>query len=340
MARPGINYEDVRQAAVHLLEKGINPSIQRVREALGTGSNSTIAEHLKRWQQELTEAPRTVLPPSIPEAVMTALEAFWRIAVEQADAIYQEQREQAVQAVATAEQARDEAIQTTNQVRQEAAALQQGLENLQVTVRELENELLIAQERRSTAEAAIAAAEQKALDAAHATEQVRQEAQAHIAAWEDRLRQSREDAEQRLAEAEQRLTYERERGEANETRLLRIIDQNRTEQAAERQTFTTALNASQQRETRLQEQLEMLRKEHAATCSTLAGAGERNRLLEAELERARTALQELESRYVAMLHETESLRVELKTMTSRNQVLEQALQNCRQELQINTNPMD
>jgi chromosome segregation ATPase len=333
MARPGISYEDVRKAAANLLEQGLNPSIQRIREHLGTGSNSTIAEHLKQWQQELTAAPQTALLPAVPAAVLTALEAFWQIAVEHADNLYQERREQATQTVATAEQARAEAILAMNQAHQEASALQQRLESLQATVRELENSLLIEKERRNVAETAIIAAEQRASEAVLATEQVRQETQARITRLEDRLRQTREDTEQRLAEAEQQLNHERERGEANETRLLRIMDQNRTEQAAERQTFSTTLKASQQREARWQEQLEALRKEHTVTCSTLAGTTERNRLLETELERLRDAQQEQENRYLAALRQTESLQTELKTLNRERQGLQQELNTYRQKLQ-------
>lgn len=41
MARSGIRYEDVKDTAETLLGRGLNPTIQRVRELLGTGSNTT-----------------------------------------------------------------------------------------------------------------------------------------------------------------------------------------------------------------------------------------------------------------------------------------------------------
>src|SRR5512144_10676 len=97
MARPGLSYEDVKKTAAVLLEQGMNPSIQRIRTILGTGSNSTIADHLKRWQQELETIPRAALPPAVPEAVMAALEAFWQVAIEQAGQLYEAQRNQAAQ---------------------------------------------------------------------------------------------------------------------------------------------------------------------------------------------------------------------------------------------------
>ena len=41
MARAGVNYHDVAQAAVELKAKGLRPTVDRIREFLGTGSKST-----------------------------------------------------------------------------------------------------------------------------------------------------------------------------------------------------------------------------------------------------------------------------------------------------------
>jgi chromosome segregation ATPase len=57
MARAGILYSHVAQAAATLLENGKNPTVDNVREALGsTGSKSTIAPFLKRWKAEQQDA--------------------------------------------------------------------------------------------------------------------------------------------------------------------------------------------------------------------------------------------------------------------------------------------
>ena len=48
MARTGVRYYDVAQAADALQEIGLEPTIDRVRERLGTGSKSTLAPLLKR----------------------------------------------------------------------------------------------------------------------------------------------------------------------------------------------------------------------------------------------------------------------------------------------------
>lgn len=49
MARPGITYIDVDRAATQLSQAGQRPTVDRVREVLGTGSKSTIGPLLKTW---------------------------------------------------------------------------------------------------------------------------------------------------------------------------------------------------------------------------------------------------------------------------------------------------
>ena len=61
MGRAGILYADVKQAAAKLLALGKNPTVDSVREELGsTGSKSTIAPLLKRWKAEQQENPTGV----------------------------------------------------------------------------------------------------------------------------------------------------------------------------------------------------------------------------------------------------------------------------------------
>ncbi|KJZ03183.1 mucin, partial [Halomonas sp. S2151] len=55
MARTGITYEQVATVADALVGQGEKPSIQRIREQLGTGSPNTIHRHLKAWRA--TQAP-------------------------------------------------------------------------------------------------------------------------------------------------------------------------------------------------------------------------------------------------------------------------------------------
>ncbi|MBK8971908.1 MAG: DNA-binding protein [Hahellaceae bacterium] len=56
MARAGVTYHDVAKAAEAIKIQRQEPTVDRVREHLGTGSKSTIAPLLKRWRSDNGEA--------------------------------------------------------------------------------------------------------------------------------------------------------------------------------------------------------------------------------------------------------------------------------------------
>jgi hypothetical protein len=81
MARPGVTYHDVAKAAEAIKAHGEEPTVDRVRERLGTGSKSTIAPLLKRWRsdnQEETDAGG--LPKDLIEVVKSLHERMQQMA--------------------------------------------------------------------------------------------------------------------------------------------------------------------------------------------------------------------------------------------------------------------
>ena len=73
MARTGISYEQVEQAANALVAAGKNPTIAAVRESLGTGSAGTIHRFLTQYRES---APVAVKPArDVPEGLQAALVA-------------------------------------------------------------------------------------------------------------------------------------------------------------------------------------------------------------------------------------------------------------------------
>src|SRR3990167_6177605 len=85
MARHGVDFETVKQTALKLLSKGISPSVQRIRESLGTGSNSTIAEHLKIWREQHSAKKVHHLPATLPPELIASFETLWQTAMEHAE---------------------------------------------------------------------------------------------------------------------------------------------------------------------------------------------------------------------------------------------------------------
>lgn len=70
MARGGVTYSDISEAAESIKEAGQNPTVDRVLNHLGTGSKSTIAPHLKNWkQQQLEQNDVSDLSPTLLKVV-------------------------------------------------------------------------------------------------------------------------------------------------------------------------------------------------------------------------------------------------------------------------------
>lgn len=64
MGRLGITIEDVENAVIQLQGQGKSPTVDNVRELLGTGSKSTIIQHLKLLRSKLQES-QGKLPPEL-----------------------------------------------------------------------------------------------------------------------------------------------------------------------------------------------------------------------------------------------------------------------------------
>ena len=71
MARPGITYDEVIAAIDAILAAGEEPTIQRIREHLGTGSPNTIHRHLIAWRQSRPVEQRRA--PELPAELQAAL---------------------------------------------------------------------------------------------------------------------------------------------------------------------------------------------------------------------------------------------------------------------------
>lgn len=70
MGRIGVSYLDIVKTANELQGKGINPTVDTVRELLGTGSRSTIGPYLKQWRnKQEEEGNHQGLPPELSSLV-------------------------------------------------------------------------------------------------------------------------------------------------------------------------------------------------------------------------------------------------------------------------------
>src|SRR5690554_2465992 len=123
MARIGIQYDDVRGAIDVLMARGESPSVQKIREVLGTGSFTTISDHLREWRTR-REENRDVPPPrGMPAALQELAEALWQKAQEGANQALAHYREEADGRVEAAEARVAEARRQAEDASQREAAL-------------------------------------------------------------------------------------------------------------------------------------------------------------------------------------------------------------------------
>ncbi|UGB39523.1 DNA-binding protein [Frateuria soli] len=82
----GITQEQVNQAADAILGTGKNPTVEKVRAALGTGSPNTVTRMLEVWRSQFGERLRRLSAlPEVPAPVGQTMLELWRLAVEHAE---------------------------------------------------------------------------------------------------------------------------------------------------------------------------------------------------------------------------------------------------------------
>lgn len=82
--RTGITQDQVNAAADALVGAGENPTVEKVRTALGTGSPNTVTRMLDVWRTRLGQRLQQVSAlPELPAAVGQAMREVWRLATEQ-----------------------------------------------------------------------------------------------------------------------------------------------------------------------------------------------------------------------------------------------------------------
>ena len=71
MARGGVTFTEMGETAEYLQGLGRNPTVDAIREHLGRGIRTTLAEHLKRWKSLKTSGEYRLPKPLF--AVVTEL---------------------------------------------------------------------------------------------------------------------------------------------------------------------------------------------------------------------------------------------------------------------------
>ncbi|HSW71681.1 MAG TPA: DNA-binding protein, partial [Gammaproteobacteria bacterium] len=78
MARPGVGYFEVVEAANHLLGQGKNPTIEQIRHLLGTGSSTTLANHLRQWKNDHSQSQKLSIQENLPKEFLSLMQGLWK----------------------------------------------------------------------------------------------------------------------------------------------------------------------------------------------------------------------------------------------------------------------
>lgn len=274
MARPGISYQDVSSAVHTLLEQGEKPTLARIRQLLGTGSLSTIAEHWRRWQHQQTEQSST---PELPEALQQAIHTLWQTAIEQAQNHYQAQ-------CTELELAQNQFLEQQAHAQTQLEQLHTQLEQHTTRISELNTQREQLLQQLTSAQEQLRALQQQLQQAQLQQQQELQQRQAQF--------------QQHLLQAEQRWLDERARGEASDTRWLAILDKERAERQSlgklhseERERLATQLRETQLNTQALHVELADTRAQLARAQANAASSETVGAALHAQLEQAQHQVQ-------------------------------------------------
>ena len=126
MARPGVTYHEVAQAATQLHEQNTRPSIEGVRRILGTGSNSTINRHLREWREK--QGTQLEIKQGLPETLLIAVKGLYEAMKDDADKMVATNKAEADQAVRDIQHILTNQERTNRELLQKLKALETELQ--------------------------------------------------------------------------------------------------------------------------------------------------------------------------------------------------------------------
>lgn len=290
MARTGITYEQVAAAADAIIGEGQQPTINAVRDRIGTGSPNTVHKHLTAWRATRPQA--AVAAPELPASLTSAIAAE----IEKAAA-----------------SARAEVESKLVQSQQEAAELANAGESL-----EIERDELLEQVAELTTERDTLAgkAEQQAADIKAQAERIEREQQAAEAARVDlaKAQLKIEAGAERLGE--QAAEIERLRAALDSESKARILSE---QQAA---VLAAKLESMTERATKAEARAEMAEKQSQQSVQELNSARNQAQAQQIaldtaarEIEDMRRQIKDVRSEAKRAGEEAAELRGQLTTLT-------------------------
>jgi len=235
MARSGITYTEVSSAAKQLVAAGKAPTVEMVRVALGTGSNSTINTHLRDWKARQTQVQNVATKENLPEELVVTIKGLWNLVMDQAE-------EKILVIQQDAKQKIEQATQELKQLQQESGQWQQQYQQIKQERDGLAHEKLVVEQLLTDAKIATAALTEKLVG----FEQKNQEKQTYIDEMQRQNQQIQANLEHyRAAALEQRLA-DQQRYEQQQRQFEQTIQQINQELTTNKQENITLQQQYQQ----------------------------------------------------------------------------------------------
>ncbi len=336
MARTGVTYFDISQAATTLSDQGREPTVDTVRALLGTGSKSTIGPLLKQWKAKYTgvvNEEKSGLPRELLATVKGLYEGMQQQAHAQIEAIQ-------AQARTDVEQARkiQQELEQRNRTTEETLA-QLRTEYTQVlSERDAQRGILVeVQQAHAVLQSQVEALEQRLNDKTRETTGLKEQlelAQRNLEYYRESVREQRDQErmefdrqlrqhEQSLREAREEfkaLRVEQERAVREHTQILASRDHLRAESAslqARNEKLAATLQERQQLFAKLEDRYATLEQSHNVAVKRIEQIELQNLGLEkaaaADLEKIRgleSALKIAQDVIEGLRHENVSLKEE------------------------------
>ena len=215
----GVQRQDVWEAADAVLLQGGKPTIERVRQHLGSGSPNTVGPHLEQWFKHLGKRIQDPVaftaPHGVPDPVLQVAQHLWQTALAQTRSDFEDRLQKGLKEAENAVEAEKEraelAFVTADEAISKATRLGEALDEMGP---------LFSQAREDLA------AQQARLD----------EVRGAWALANEQLKKEREEMAMDVAEIKQQLLSAVDRADAADRRVALELDRERTARArAERQ---------------------------------------------------------------------------------------------------------
>jgi hypothetical protein len=266
--RRGVKREDVWAAADAVLLAGEKPTIERVRQHLGSGSPNTVGPLLEQWFKHLgrriQDPGAFAAPAGVPDPVLQAARHFWETALAHTRGDFEERLRQGLADAVANVEAEKERAEIAGAAAFEASAkanrLQGELAELSELLRQAQEALAAESARLQEVRAALAAEKERLADERRRASEDLNEFKKQLAAATDRA----DAADRRVALELERERSARARAERQVEALQKAVEAVREAERIAKQQAHQKMEALHQREEALQSRLSLAEAELVA----------------------------------------------------------------------------